>query len=98
MLSRETKFNPGSKLPKYRQLAMLVAKDIQCGVYKIGALIPSINECSRLYGLSTPTVSSAYDILRKYHIIKLNSSNRYIVKSRNIDKFLSEEFHDESAD
>jgi len=79
------------ELPVYRKLALSIATDINAGMYKIGALIPSIGENSKLQGLSIPTIAAAYDLLKKHGIIGLNVSNRYAVKSRNIERFLAEE-------
>ena len=78
-------------LPTYRQLALTLATEIKAGTYKIGSLIPSLGESSRINKVSAPTVSVAYDILRKHGIIALNTSNRFVVKSKKIDSFLAEE-------
>ena len=78
-------------LPTYRQLALTLATEIKAGKYKIGSLIPSLGESSRVNKVSAPTVSVAYDILRKHGIIALNTSNRFVVKSKNIESFLAEE-------
>lgn len=85
----ESKREP--ELPIYRKLALSLAMDIKGGVYKIGALIPSIGESSKLQKLSIPTIAAAYDLLKKHGIIGLNVSNRYAVKSKNIERFLAEE-------
>lgn len=90
-ISKKNKVDGKIELPKYRRLALYLANDIKNGVYKIGALIPSLGENSREQGVSIPTVSSAYDLLRKHGVITLNVGVRYVVKSKNIDKFLAEE-------
>lgn len=85
----ESKREP--ELPIYRKLALSLATDIKAGMYKTGALIPSIGESSKLHGLSIPTIAAAYDLLKKHGIIGLNVSNRYAVKSKNLERFLAEE-------
>ena len=87
----ETKSLREPSLPTYRQLALTLAMEIKAGRYKIGSLIPSLGESSRTNKVSTPTVSVAYDILRKHGVISLNNSNRFVVKSKNIESFLAEE-------
>lgn len=91
MLNNENESAREPELPIYRKLALSLATDIKAGQYKIGALIPSIGENSKLQGLSIPTIAAAYDLLKKHGIIGLNVSNRYAVKSKNIERFLAEE-------
>ena len=87
----DTKSVREPSLPTYRQLALTLAMEIKAGNYKIGSMIPSLGESSRINKVSAPTVSVVYDILRKHGIIALNTSNRFVVKSKNIESFLTEE-------
>lgn len=76
-----------SATPKYLQVVNAVISDIETGILKVGARVPSINETSEMYYLSRDTIEKAYKVLRKKGIISsVKGKGCYISKTFSADK------------
>lgn len=80
-MSNFLKFEDDVQTPKYMQIVNTVISDIECGIFKIGDRIPSINETSFEYYLSRDTVEKAYRILKNRGIIRPVRGKGYYVTS-----------------
>lgn len=77
------RFDPESRIPKYRQIHNSIIEEIDKGTLSIGEKIPSINEISEEYYLSRDTVEKAYNLLKERKIIVSVKGKGYYV-ARNI--------------
>jgi DNA-binding GntR family transcriptional regulator len=76
-----------STVPKYLQVVKAIISDIEDGILKPGARIPSINETSEMYYLSRDTIEKAYKELRERGIINsVRGKGNYICKTFSRDK------------
>ncbi|QJW90365.1 GntR family transcriptional regulator [Spirosoma taeanense] len=79
-------FNPKDKTPKYKQIVQSVITDIERGVLKKGAQLPSISELSVEYYLARDTVEKAYRELRERGYITSVQGKGYYVQANDAAK------------
>ena len=72
----------GQQTTKVKQLADLISQDISMGVYKSGALLPSINQLSHTYKVSRDTVFKAFLDLKERGIIDSTPGKGYYVMGK----------------
>ncbi len=77
-------FDPGSKVPKYRQIIQSVKWAIERKTLKKGDRIPSLNEVCSSYNLCRDTVMLAYNELKSHGIIGSKKGKGYYVESTDI--------------
>lgn len=72
----------GQQTTKVKQLADLIGQEISMGVYKSGALLPSINQLSHTYKVSRDTVFKAFLDLKERGLIDSTPGKGYYVMSK----------------
>jgi len=82
------RINPESEVPKYRQVVDMIISDIESGIFKQGARVPSINETSEELLLSRDTVEKAYVYLKNKGILSSVRGKGYYVSQTNVRKIL----------
>jgi DNA-binding transcriptional regulator YhcF (GntR family) len=73
--------NPGSPVPKYRQIIESVHQAIKKGFLKRGDKLPSINQVCSEWKLSRDTVLSAYNDLRAHGVASARAGKGYYIES-----------------
>lgn len=81
--------NNDSRIPKYKQIANSIIKNITKGNLTIGQKIPSINEISEEYYLSRDTVEKAYNELKEKRIIVSAKGKGYYVAKTDLSAKLN---------
>lgn len=77
-MSLAFKIQPGSSVPKYRQIANAIGRGIERQTIAREQQLPSINELSALYDISRDTAEKAYRLLkRKGMIISVRGKGYY---------------------
>jgi GntR family transcriptional regulator / MocR family aminotransferase len=59
----QLRIDPASPVPKHRQVYEILRAAILDGVLKVGDLLPSTREASRIFGVSRNTVLTGYELL-----------------------------------
>lgn len=72
----------GQQTTKVKQLADLLSQDISMGVYKLGDLLPSINDLSQTYKVSRDTVFKTFLDLKERGIIDSTPGKGYYVMGK----------------
>ncbi|MBC8082534.1 MAG: GntR family transcriptional regulator [Hymenobacter sp.] len=79
-------FKPQDKVPKYKQIVNSVITDIERGVLRNGAQLPSISEMSEEHYLARATVERSYRELRERGFITSVQGKGYYVEASNTPK------------
>lgn len=75
-------------VPKYKQLALAIAEDIQQGKISKGDLLPTVSEYGSLNKISTSTVGRAYEFLAKKGITENKTGIGCTVIKEDVSKIL----------
>lgn len=70
-----------SRVPKYKQIAESIGRNVSVGNLKFDQKIPSINMISEDYCLSRDTVRRAYDVLKEKKIITSIQGKGYFISA-----------------
>jgi len=75
-----------SQTPLYKQIVKIFQDHVSAGDYKVGDLIPSMNDLSNKLRISKETVKKAYSILREMDIIESAQGKGFYISNKNKGK------------